>query len=65
MFEKLIKKNQKGEITTRYIYTKLDVKNFGECFSQILFHLYNLSGEQNYMQPDYANYFNKDYGELR
>lgn len=62
VIEKFIKKNETGEIEHWYEYVSIDTKEkYGLYISRILFHLYNLSNEQNFRRPNYANYFGKDY----
>ena len=62
MIEKFIKKKENGDIEHWYGYVRIDSKDkYGYYISKILFHLYNLSNEQNFRRPDYANYFGKDY----
>ncbi len=62
LFEKCIKKEANGQITFWYEYVPVNTKDkYGYYLSKILFHLYNLSGEQNFRRPNYGQYFDKDY----
>jgi hypothetical protein len=62
MLEKSVIKNQVGEVEMKYKFTATNMEEkFGEGLSKILFHLYNYSGEQNYMRPKYENYFEQDF----
>lgn len=66
MIEKAIDRTKGPGFIWKYVFTPIvPNNNYGEWCSKILFNLYNLSSEQNYMRPDYANYFSKDYGLLR
>lgn len=62
MFEKFIEKQPNGDIKHFYDFFPLDTPDGqGYAFSKILYDLYNLSAEQNYRRPDYANYFKSDF----
>lgn len=62
MLEKCIKKGKDGQIMYRYEFVPINTKDkYGYYLSKILFHLYNLSGEQNFRTPNYGRYFDKDY----
>jgi hypothetical protein len=62
MFEKFIKKQPDGQIEHFYEFVPLNLPDGqGYAFSKILYDLYNLSAEQNYRRPDYANYFKADF----
>lgn len=62
MFEKCFKKQDNGKVTFWYEYVPINTRDkHGYYLSKILFHLYNLSGEQYFRKPNYAEYFGKDY----
>lgn len=66
MIEKVMCKEDGNRFKWKYVFTALNPdSNYGEWCSQILFQLYNLSGEQYYMRPKYENYFSQDYGVSR
>jgi len=57
-------KSETGKINLKYHYIDFsEYKNYGVCFSKILFHLYNLSHEEFVLKPQYEQYFNKDMEE--
>ncbi len=66
MIEKVNDKTKGPGLNWIYVFTPFKQDdNYGEWCSQVLFNLYNLSGEQYYLRPQYENYFSQDYGLLR
>ena len=51
--------DNKFNVTYHFIDFEVSL-NPGECFSRILYDLYNLSYEEFFLQPDYTEYFNND-----
>jgi hypothetical protein len=60
--EKSIMKDENGNINFWFEFVPLNTKDtYGYYLSKILFHLYNLSGEQYFRRPNYHKYFERDY----
>ena len=50
-----------GEIKARFGFVDFsNYQNYGIPFSKLLFHLSNISGESDFLEPSWEHYFNKE-----